>query len=186
MGVGVVGSTVTIGSLSCASRVLHHREVIHVDRVEASGLVLVGAPCAVAQSIERPPLHVGALNLDRRPADLEFACVELPPPIVGLALLSLYPIPMPFVEASRMVPGDLPAILLPGASAGILGGIQRAMRGVPIPLRPRQLRLGVLVLPASEIEHDGGPEVEGSHRTLQRCERRDSGRVRARRVGWLA
>jgi hypothetical protein len=34
--------------------VLHDREVIHLDGVPTPGLVLIGAPGAVAQSFERP------------------------------------------------------------------------------------------------------------------------------------
>src|SRR5450759_2635671 len=94
----VVGSIITIDSSFGASRVLHDCEVIHLDGVPAPHFVLIGAPRAVAQPFDRPQPHVRVLHVDRCPVDAQLALFELPPLVLRLALLPVYPIPMPFVE----------------------------------------------------------------------------------------
>jgi hypothetical protein len=156
----VVGSIVTIDSSSCASRVLHDREVIHLDGVPAPGLVLIRAPRAIAQPFEGSQPHVGVLHVGGRAVDPKLPLFELPPLVLRLALLSVYPIPMPLVQTGRVARAELLAVLGLGARAGRLRGVHRALRRVPFLLRACELRLGVLMLPAPEIEHRGGPEAK--------------------------
>jgi len=97
--------------------------------------------------------------------DRQLPLFELPPLVLRLALLSAYPIPMPFVQTGGVARVELLAVLGPGAPERRRGSIHGALRRVPFLLRACELRLRALVLPAPEVEHNGGPKAKWFHRT---------------------
>src|SRR4051794_12268230 len=131
---------------SHSSRILDHRELIHLDHLQASRLFLVVPPRPIAETLQHSGEPVRAADICRRTLDRELLLGQMLAATLDPGMLTKDPIPMPFERIGHIACEEPFAIVRSRSAQGVLSGRHRAGCYVPFLLYTREFRLCHLVL----------------------------------------